>query len=68
MTADLTSHNGEPIILSDKLELEKWSVAYQIGTQDAHLRYTTENGVYWRLSAIEKDTFWCSFMFILYYN
>ncbi len=37
MTADLTIHNVEPIILSDKLELEKWSVAYQIGTQDAHL-------------------------------
>ncbi len=38
------------------------------GHEGTHLRYTTENGVYWRLSAIEKDTFWCSFMFILCYN
>ncbi len=56
LTGDLTNYNAESAIcLTNKSD----------GRVLTSVNLNLKNGVYWRLSAVEINMFWCSFMFIL---
>ncbi len=60
LTGNLINDQAESAILSDKQTRQE----SRLMSVDLNLK----NGVYWQLSQLKQETFWCSFMFIVCYR